>query len=106
MKGVSPSENFTRSKRMEKSVVDELIAIFGKENVLTANEDMIAYSYDAAHVEVKPEAVVFPTATEQVSQLMKLAYRENIPVTPEVRAADFLVDRYRCSRESCLPWTG
>jgi len=67
---------------MDKSVVDELVAIFGKESVLTANEDMIAYSYDAAHVEVKPEAVVFPVTTEQVSQLMKLAYRENIPVTP------------------------
>ncbi|MDJ0622733.1 MAG: FAD-linked oxidase C-terminal domain-containing protein [Desulfocapsaceae bacterium] len=67
---------------MEKSVVDELVAIFGKEHVLTANEDMIAYSYDAAHAEIKPEAVVFATTTEQVSQLMKLAYRENIPVTP------------------------
>lgn len=67
---------------MEKSVVDELLAIFGKENVLTANEDMIAYSYDAAHVEIKPEAVVFGRTTEQISQLMKLAYRENIPVTP------------------------
>jgi glycolate oxidase len=67
---------------MEKSVVDELVAIFGKENVLTANEDMIAYSYDAAHVEIKPEAVVFGRTTEQISQLMKLAYRENIPVTP------------------------
>jgi len=67
---------------MEKSVVDELVAIFGKDKVLTAKEDMIAYSYDAAHVEIKPEAVVFATTTEQVSQLMKLAYRENIPVTP------------------------
>ncbi len=67
---------------MEKNVVDELVAIFGKENVLTANEDMIAYSYDAAHVEIKPEAVVFATTTEQISYLMKLAYRENIPVTP------------------------
>ncbi len=67
---------------MEKSIVDELVAIFGKDKVLTANEDMIAYSYDAAHVEIKPEAVVFATTTEQVSQLMKLAYRENIPVTP------------------------
>lgn len=67
---------------MEKSIVDELVAIFGKDKVLTANEDMIAYSYDAAHVEIKPEAVVFATTTEHVSQLMKLAYRENIPVTP------------------------
>ncbi len=67
---------------MDKSVVDELVAIFGKENVLTAHEDMIAYSYDAAHVEIKPEVVVFATDTLQVSKLMKLAYREDIPVTP------------------------
>ncbi|MEE4240615.1 MAG: FAD-linked oxidase C-terminal domain-containing protein [Desulfopila sp.] len=67
---------------MERSVVEELVAIFGKDNVLTANEDMIAYSYDAAHVEIKPEAVVFASTTEQISLLMKLAYRENIPVTP------------------------
>ncbi|MFN2355844.1 MAG: FAD-binding oxidoreductase, partial [Desulfopila sp.] len=31
---------------------------------------------------IQPEAVVFATTTEQVSHLMKLAYRENIPVTP------------------------
>ncbi len=67
---------------MDKSIIDELVATFGKENVLTANEDMIAYSYDAAHVEVKPEAVVFAATTEQISRLMKLAYREDIPVTP------------------------
>ncbi len=67
---------------MDKSVVDELAAIFGKDRVLTAKEDMIAYSYDAAHVEVQPEAVVFATTTEQISLLMKLAYREDIPVTP------------------------
>lgn len=67
---------------MEKIVVDELVAIFGKDRVLTEREDMIAYSYDAAHVEVEPEVVIFATTTEQVSQLMKLAYRENIPVTP------------------------
>jgi glycolate oxidase len=67
---------------MHVDCITELILIFGKDNVLTDQEDMIAYSYDAAHIEVQPEAVVFPQTTAQVSQLMRLAYREKIPVTP------------------------
>jgi glycolate oxidase len=67
---------------MKKSHLEELQNIFGKDNVLTEIEDMIAYSYDASHVEIQPEAVVFATTTPQISQLMKLAYQERIPVTP------------------------
>ncbi len=67
---------------MQKSHIEELQGIFGKERVLTEPEDMIAYSYDASHVEIRPEAVVFPATTEQISRLMKFAYRERIPVTP------------------------
>ncbi len=67
---------------MKKSTIEELRNIFGQDNVLTEVEDMIAYSYDASHVEIQPEAVVFATTTPQISLLMKLAYRERIPVTP------------------------
>jgi glycolate oxidase len=67
---------------MNESQIAELKSIFGDKQVLTEKEDMIAYSYDASHVEIEPEAVVFPTSTEQVSRLMKFAYREEIPVTP------------------------
>ncbi len=67
---------------MKKSQIEELQNIFGNDNVLTEIEDMIAYSYDASHVEVQPEAVVFAATTEQISRLMKFAYRESIPVTP------------------------
>ena len=67
---------------MKKSQIEELQSIFGAENVLTEPEDMIAYSYDASHVEITPEAVVFATTTEQISQLMKFAYRDKVPVTP------------------------
>jgi glycolate oxidase len=67
---------------MNKSHIEELQGIFGQERVLTEPEDMIAYSYDASHVEIRPEAVVFATTAEQISRLMKFAYRERIPVTP------------------------
>ena len=67
---------------MNNSQIEELKAIFGESEVLTDIEDMVAYSYDASHVEIQPEAVVFAKTTEQVSQLMKFAYREKICVTP------------------------
>jgi len=67
---------------MNNRQIEELKAIFGDSEVLTDVEDMVAYSYDASHVEIRPEAVVFAKTTEQVSQLMKFAYREKICVTP------------------------
>ena len=67
---------------MKRSQIEELQAIFGEKEVLTEVEDMVVYSYDASHAEIQPEAVVFATTTLQVSQLMKFAYREKIPVTP------------------------
>jgi glycolate oxidase len=67
---------------MNKSQIEELKAIFGESDVLTDIEDMVAYSYDASHAEIRPEAVVFARTTEQVSQLMKFAYRQKICVTP------------------------
>ena len=67
---------------MKNNHIEELQNIFGKDKVLTEVEDMIAYSYDASHVEIQPEAVVFATTTPQISLLMKFAYRERIPVTP------------------------
>lgn len=74
------------AKPMESSMnqdqLQELQTIFTDANVLTAREDMIVYSYDASPVEIEPEAVVFATTTEQISELMKFAYREHITVTP------------------------
>ncbi len=67
---------------MRKSQIEELQKIFSEQNVLTEVEDMLAYSYDASHAEIQPEAVVFAITSEQISQLMKFAYREKIAVTP------------------------
>jgi FAD/FMN-containing dehydrogenase len=67
---------------MKKQHLEKLSSIFGKEGTLSRPEDMIAYSYEASHIEKSPEAVVFATSTEQISRLMRFAYREHIPVTP------------------------
>ncbi|MEE8402255.1 MAG: FAD-linked oxidase C-terminal domain-containing protein [Candidatus Hydrothermarchaeaceae archaeon] len=56
--------------------------IVGKENVLTSKEERICYSYDAQIEEALPDAVVIPENTEQISEILKLANREGIPVVP------------------------
>jgi len=45
--------------------------------------DLTAYSFDGTTSWQRvPEAVVFPTTTEQVSEILKLATEQRIPVTP------------------------
>jgi glycolate oxidase len=72
---------------MEKRTLKELRAIVGKKYVLTAPEDLVAYSYDGTFAERRPEVVVQPDSTGQVSEVMKVAWREEIPVVPRGMAS-------------------
>jgi glycolate oxidase len=68
---------------LETKIISQLEKIVGKGAVLTAKEDLKAYSYDGtttwAHL---PDVVVLPTTAEQVSQILKLANEKRVPVTP------------------------
>ena len=68
---------------LETKLISQLQKIAGKEAVLTSKEDLTTYSYDGtttwAHL---PDIVVLPATTEQVSQILKLANENRIPVTP------------------------
>ena len=67
---------------LENEHISKLRSILGKENVLTAKEDLNAYSYDGTTSWARmPDVVVLPTTTEQVSKIMKLANENRIPVT-------------------------
>ena len=66
---------------LDKSIIEELKAIVGKANVLTSPEDLACYSYDGTFVESLPGAVVNPALTEEVASVLKLATREDIPIT-------------------------
>ncbi|MBN2401477.1 MAG: FAD-binding protein [Spirochaetes bacterium] len=68
---------------LKKSIINELKYIVGETNVLTTPEALKAYSYDGTtDWQHEPDVVVFPMTTEDVSQIMKLANKEKIPVTP------------------------
>src|SRR4051812_30256854 len=59
----------------------ELRRIAGTPNVLTAQEDLLPYSFDGtAALRQMPGAVVFATTTEQVAAILKLANQTKTPV--------------------------
>jgi glycolate oxidase len=72
---------------IDKALLKELRGIVGRQHVLTEPEDMVAYSYDGTFAERRPDLVVRPDSTEQVSQVMQLAWREEIPVVPRGMAS-------------------
>lgn len=68
---------------IKESVIAELQKIVGKENVKTEKETLKAYSFDGTTSwQHEPDVVVFPTSTKEISEIMKLANAEKVPVTP------------------------
>ena len=68
---------------MTAKIAPQLKRILGEKSVLTAKEDLYAYSYDGTSVwSHMPDIVVLPGTTAQVSQILRLANENRIPVTP------------------------
>jgi glycolate oxidase len=70
-----------------KQILKKLQAIVGKQHVLTEPEDLVAYSYDGTFAERRPDVVISPSSTEQVSQVLQVAWREEIHVVPRGMAS-------------------
>lgn len=66
----------------QPGVVEELIAALGRERVLTAPEDLVAYSYDGTFSRERPLAVVMARSTAHVQAVMAAATRHRAPVVP------------------------
>jgi glycolate oxidase len=66
---------------MEKhQFIQQLQTIVGEEDVLFHPEDLLVYEYDGSIDRSIPRAVVFPASTQEVSQVVTLAYRQGVPV--------------------------
>ncbi|MGI6225262.1 MAG: FAD-binding oxidoreductase [Peptococcales bacterium] len=65
-----------------QDVLNELIKILGRENVLTSKEDMITYSFDATAdmPSIQPDVVVTPDSKEQIVKIVKFAGEKKIPI--------------------------
>lgn len=74
-----------RYNRVDQRIIDELRAIVGEGGVVTDHEKMEVYAHDEtseAHYFRMPEVVMKPSDARQVSEILKLANREMVPVTP------------------------
>jgi glycolate oxidase len=65
---------------VEPRIKESLKEIVGQENFTDSLIDLIAYSKDASEFKHRPDAALWPTHTEQISAILKLANKEKIPV--------------------------
>ncbi|HEY9510810.1 MAG TPA: FAD-linked oxidase C-terminal domain-containing protein [Verrucomicrobiae bacterium] len=66
---------------LAQKTIFELRHVLGPQNVLTAKEDLIPYSFDGtAALKQMPGCVVFATNTDQISAVLKLASASRTPV--------------------------
>jgi len=69
--------------------IEQLRQIVGENNVITAKVDRVAYSRDLTPYFSIPDAVVYPTTTEQVVEILILLNEKGVPVTPRGGGASF-----------------
>ena len=63
-------------------IKEALIEMVGQQNFSDLLIDLVSYSYDASDHNHRPDAVVWPTETVQVSLILNMADKHNIPVIP------------------------
>ena len=61
-------------------LVAEMKTLLGAPNVLDKTEDLILYEFDGSVEKARPDLVVFPHTTEDVSRIVKLAGKYEVPV--------------------------
>jgi glycolate oxidase len=62
------------------SLIHELIALLRAPNVLDKPEDLILYEYDGSVEKGRPDLVAFPHTTAEVSQIVKIANKFEVPI--------------------------
>jgi len=67
---------------MDTKIIEKIIEIAGKENVLTSREERRCYSYDARIDGHIPDCVVFPSSAQEISKILILANTYRFPVIP------------------------
>jgi glycolate oxidase len=70
-------------KKITAEIIDSLRKIVGAEFVFTDEEKRKEYGHDETEdLLFMPEVVVKPRTPEEISEILKLANKENVPVTP------------------------
>jgi len=86
--------------------VRKLEGIVSPENVSRRIEDLICGSYEAVLLKYRPDIIVLPRTTEQVSKILQLASRYRIPVTPRGAGTSVAGNSLPISGGICLDMCG
>lgn len=76
-----------------KNIIKQLKEIVSDKNVLTTLEERYVYALDATNkqnIENLPDAVVFVENTEQVQQVVKIAWENSIPIIPRAAGTNLV----------------
>ncbi len=77
-----------RNNMIDKDVFEELCCAIGRECVSDNIEERGCYSSDAANVKFIPDLVTTPHSTQQVSNILSIANKHNIPIYTRGAGAD------------------
>ena len=69
--------------KFQSKIEKAIEKIVGRDDLITDLEGVYGYAYDCAHIQFSakyPTMVVLPESTEEVSEIMKIAYANSIPV--------------------------
>jgi len=73
-------EQRVRNNMIDRDVFERLCGAIGRENVSDSIEERGCYSFDATNVKLIPDLVITPHSTEQVSDILSIANKHNIPI--------------------------
>src|SRR5437762_9200827 len=65
---------------MNSGLVREFEELLGPSSVLYRPEDLLLYEYDGSVEKGRPDLVVFPHSTEDVSRIAEFAAKYNLPI--------------------------
>lgn len=78
-------DKINRFNKVNDELIKELKELLGENNVTTDKNDLEPLSQDEEHdsrLHSMPEVAVFPSSTEEVAGIVKLANKYMVPVTP------------------------
>jgi len=65
---------------MHSGLLRDLEKLLGSASVLFQPEDVVLYEYDGSVEKGRPDIVVFPATTQEVSQIARLAAKHDVPI--------------------------
>lgn len=69
--------------QISPSIVAEFQSLVGADNVISGAAELLVYECDAYTLEKRPpQVVVLPQTTDEVSAVLKVCRRENLPIIP------------------------